>query len=85
VAALADPAASLAGSRVSTQEAGTKTLGGTVAYFAVASAALATLAYPLLVALGVALLATALERWSTPLDDNLVVPPAVAVAVTLIG
>jgi dolichol kinase len=85
VAALADPAASLVGNRFSTPEAGAKTVGGSAAHFAVACAVLAALAYSWWLVLGVAALATAFERWSAPLDDNLVVPPAVALGVTLLG
>jgi len=85
VVALADPAASLVGSRFSPAPVGAKTLAGSAAHFAVACAVLAALAYPWWLVLGVATLVTALERWSAPLNDNLVVPPAVALAVTLLG
>lgn len=86
IAALADPAASLAGARLAPgHRERRKTMAGSAAHAVVAGVVLGALAYPWPTAVGVALLATALERWSAPLDDNLIVAPSVAVALTLLG
>jgi dolichol kinase len=82
-AALADPAASCAGSMLA-DPSKKKTWAGSSAAALVSVAVLMLLGLPLLaVAIG-ALTAMALERWPGPLNDNLVVAPGVAVVVWLL-
>lgn len=77
--ALADPLASIAGTRFGVGT-GRKTLAGTTACFvAVGSIAAFYGAGPVAVIL-VGLLGAALERWSDPADDNLLLAPGVAAA-----
>jgi dolichol kinase len=83
VGGLADPAASLVGSHGG--GVGQKTLRGSVAHLVVGVAALMALRLPWSTALGLGLLATAVERWSGPLDDNVTVPLVVSAAVTLLA
>lgn len=79
VGALADPAASWVGSwnRKSEQ----KSLRGMAAAFAVGAGALLLLSLPIATVLLGAAVGAVVERWSGPLNDNLVVPPAVALLV----
>ncbi len=79
VGALADPAASLAGSY--SGRSASKTALGSGAALAVAILVLALFGLPWVAVFGGALIGTALERWSGPLDDNLLVSPGVALAV----
>jgi dolichol kinase len=83
VGALADPAASLVGS--SRGQASSKTAHGSGAAFAVAILAMVPLGLPWTAILGGAVIGTALERWSGPLDDNLLLAPGVAAAVWLLA
>lgn len=87
VAALADPAASLVGARWG--GGGRKTWVGTAAVLAVSGAVLAACVAAGAVswrpALAAALGAAALERWSGPIDDNLLVAPGVAALLWLLA
>lgn len=83
VLALADPAASYFGRRWGRRAFLGGTLEGSAVFLAVALAVLAP-RHGLLTALAVALPVTLLERRSWPLDDNLAVPVATAVLVTLL-
>ncbi|MBI3081655.1 MAG: hypothetical protein HYY94_01835 [Gemmatimonadetes bacterium] len=77
--ALADPAAALVGGRFG--RGLPKSWPGTVAAFAVAAGALALAGIPPLAAGTAGLAAAALERWSGPVNDNLLVAPAVGMVV----
>lgn len=81
--AFADPAASCAGSMVA-KPSDKKTWIGSGAAAAVAAAVLFTTGIPLIAIIGGAVSAMALERWSGPLNDNLVVAPGVALIVWLL-
>ena len=86
VAALADPAASTVGTRFSRAgEGNDKTWIGSGAFVLVAIALVALLGHPWTVAVIVGSVGTALERWSGPLDDNLLVAPGVATSLLLLG
>lgn len=78
-AALADPAGAIVGARFGRGER--KSWPGTAAVGVTALLALSALGWPWLSVLGGATVAAVVERWSAPLDDNLVVPIAVGVAV----
>ena len=78
--ALADPAASWIGSTVA-KPSTTKTWLGSGAAAVVAAAVLLTTGIPLALVVGGAVVAMLLERWSGPLNDNLVVAPGVALFV----
>ncbi len=80
--AFADPAASWAGSMVA-KPSPKKTWVGSGAAAIVAAVALFTTGIPLIVVVGGAVGAMALERWSGPLNDNLVLAPGVALIVWL--
>jgi dolichol kinase len=83
VGALADPAASWAGSTWSRGVG--KTVAGSAAHFAVAAAVLYGVGCSwAAVAVG-ASLATAIERWPLGLDDNLLVAPLTALTAALLG
>ena len=77
VGAFADPAASWAGSTV-VETSKRKTWIGSGAAALVAALALLVTGLSLLVVVGGAVVAMALERWSGPLNDNFVVAPGVA-------
>jgi len=83
VGALADPAASWAGS-LAKSEPGRKTWTGSAAAAIVAAAAIALLGIPLVAVVLGALTAATLERWPGPFDDNLVVAPGTALVVWLV-
>jgi dolichol kinase len=83
VAALADPAASLVGERFEPHDG--KTWPGAAAAATVAYFALLALRVPWSVALAGATVAALVERWSGPVDDNLLVAPAVAAAVAFLA
>ncbi len=80
--ALADPAAALVGTRWGGGAA--KSWPGTIAALAVASLALLAWGVPLPVALAGGGLGAALERWSGPFDDNLLIAPGVGLIVWLL-
>ncbi|MFQ6044805.1 MAG: hypothetical protein ACE5PT_00410 [Gemmatimonadales bacterium] len=79
VAAWADPAASLVGERFGVP--GRKTLAGTLTAGAVACAVVLALGLPLAAVAAGSAVAAVVERWSGILDDNLLLPPAVALTV----
>jgi dolichol kinase len=81
--AFADPAASMAGSMVA-KPSDRKTWVGSGAAAVVAAAVLFVIGVPNIAVVGGALAAMALERWSGPLNDNLVVAPGVALIVWLL-
>jgi dolichol kinase len=83
VAALADPAASLAGTW--RRAPGPKTWRGSATHAVVAAVVLAALGYSAVAVFAGAAVATALERFAFSFDDNLVVPPATALTVLLVG
>lgn len=83
VGAFADPAASLVGSTVAA-EGGRKTWAGSGAAAVVAALVLLSVGIPPVTALIGSVVAMALERWSGLLNDNLVVPPGVALTVLLL-
>lgn len=84
VGGLADPAASLVGGRWGKGAGTAKTVAGSAAFFVVAFSVLVASGVPVLVA-WVSGAATALvERFAGPVDDNLVVPIAGALAVLLL-
>jgi dolichol kinase len=82
VAALADPVAAIVGERFGMPLR--KSMQGSVAGLVVAAAALAALRLPLAAIFTGAIVATLLERWPGPFDDNLLVAPGVALAVTIV-
>lgn len=82
VGALADPVAAIVGERFGLPSR--KSWQGSLAGLAVAAAALAALRLPLTAVISGAIVATLLERWPGPFDDNLVVAPGVALAVTAV-
>ncbi len=83
VAALADPAASLAGTRVGRGQE--KTWTGSSAALLVAVLVLSALGLPALTVVCGALAGAALERWPGPIDDNLLIAPGVAGVVGVTG
>ena len=83
VGATADPAASAVGTWK--REAGRKTVRGSLAALSVSVAALFLLGVPVAAIAGGSVVAVVLERWSNPLNDNLVVAPAVALSVWLLS
>lgn len=82
VAAFADPAAATVGERFRgpTQ----KSLEGTAAGLAVAAATLAALRLPWSAVVVGAVVATLLERWPGPFNDNLLIAPGVAATTALL-
>ncbi len=82
VAALADPAASVVGSRWGRGDG--KSPAGSVAHLGVALVALGVLGLPWPAAVVGALVGTVLERWPGPLNDNLLVAPGVSTTVWLL-
>lgn len=83
VGATADPAASLIGSW--NREPGRKTLRGSFAALVISALVLSVLAFPLVTVVVGSVVATLLERWSYPFNDNLVVPPSVALVTWLLA
>ena len=83
VAALADPVASIVGERFGSLSE--KSLNGSLAGMAVAIAALVALQLPWGAVLAGAIVATLLERWPGPFDDNLLVAPGVAATTALLA
>jgi dolichol kinase len=83
VAACADPAASLVGSRIGGRPGGVKTLRGSATHWLVAAGVLAVLGWSWSAVLLGASVASLVEHWPLGLDDNLVVPPATALTVML--
>lgn len=77
--ALADPAAALVGSRWGGGKP--KSWVGSLTAFGVAGVLLLTLGLSVIGAMVGGLLAAGLERWSRPLDDNLVIAPGVSLFV----
>lgn len=84
VGALADPAASFVGERWGNRSA-RKSAVGSLAFFVVAWAAALAVGTLWYKGLAIAAVATALERWSGPLDDNLLVAPGTALTAWLLG
>jgi dolichol kinase len=82
-AALADPAASLVGGRWGRGSPKSWAGTGTVLLIVTVAAAVVGVRFPAAVAVGA--VGGAVERWSGPLDDNLVIAPAVAAAVALLA
>jgi dolichol kinase len=83
VGAVADPAASIVGGRWG--GGAPKSWIGTVAALLTAAAVLAALGLSLRSVAAGSLAAAVLERWSRPLDDNLVIAPGVAAVVWIVG
>jgi dolichol kinase len=83
VAACADPAAALMGSRGARGSVTGKTIRGTAVHWLVAAVVLGILGWSWSVIVIGASVASAVERWPLGLDDNLLVPPATAFAVML--
>lgn len=83
VAAIADPAASLAGSTSEHRPDEGKTVRGTVVHWLVAVGILTLLGWSWTAVVVGASVASIVERWPLGLDDNLLVPPATALAVLL--
>lgn len=83
VAAFADPAAAWVGSRWG--RTGRKTVLGSATHFVVALAVVFAASGTWPAAVAAAAVATTLERWPLGLDDNLLVAPATALAVVLLG
>jgi dolichol kinase len=79
VAALADPVAAMVGGRWGGGRR--KSWVGSGAVWAVSLAALAVSGLPIAALAAGSVAAAALERWSQPADDNLVLPPGVALVV----
>jgi dolichol kinase len=77
--ALADPAAALVGGRFG--HGRPKSWPGTAAALTMAAGALLVLGLPPLAVAGGGLAAAALERWSGPINDNLLVAPGVGLVV----
>ncbi|MDH3224044.1 MAG: hypothetical protein OEO23_10050, partial [Gemmatimonadota bacterium] len=82
VLALADPAAGVVGRLWGQRRVGAGTLEGSAAFFAVSLAVLLAFATPA-VALAGAVWVTVWEALPLPLDDNLIVPVATALALTV--
>jgi dolichol kinase len=83
VAACADPAAALVGSRGARGPVMGKTIHGTAVHWLVAAIVLGILGWSWTAVVIGASVASAVERWPLGLDDNLLVPPATAFAVML--
>ncbi len=83
VAAVADPAASIVGTRVSPGTG--KTTAGSVAFGLVALAILAALGTAMLSAIAAAMAGAAVERWSGRWNDNLLISPTVAAVVAVLA
>ena len=81
--ALADPAGALVGGWLG--RGGPKSWPGTAAVWVTAAVVLYLVGLPWPVMLAGAGVASAAERWSAPLDDNLVIPVAVGAAVWAMG
>jgi dolichol kinase len=82
--ALADPAASFAGARLGRRQGAGKTAVGSGAFVLVAIGISVAAGVPWSRALVIAAVGMAVERWSGPIDDNLLVAPATAIAVWLL-
>lgn len=82
VAATADPAASLIGTMGGIP--GKKTWRGSAAGALVAALVLVCLGLPWIAVILAAVAAAVFERWSGILDDNLIIAPAVALAIWLL-
>ena len=82
IGAIADPVASWAGSAGTATQG--KTLRGSAGHFVIALGLLVPAGLPWGRAAVAAAVGTVLERWSGPLNDNVVVAPGVAAAVTLL-
>lgn len=80
---LGDPAASLVGSRFGGGKS--KSWAGSAAAFGVITLAALACHVGWRAALVAGLVGAALERWSPPLDDNLIVAPGVALVVRLLA
>ena len=80
--AFSDPAASWAGSMVA-KPSNKKTWVGSGAAATAAAVVLLVMGIPLVAVVGGAVAAMVFERWSGPLNDNLVVAPGVALVVWL--
>jgi dolichol kinase len=78
VGGLADPAGALVGSRYG--GGAPKSIAGSAAVGVIAVVAALLTGLPLAAAAGAAVAATVVERWPGPCDDNLLVPPAAALA-----
>jgi len=81
--ALADPAASWVGARCGS--GARKSWAGSGAAFLVTVATTAAVGAAPATALAAGLVGAALERWSGPIDDNLLVAPGVAATVALLA
>jgi dolichol kinase len=81
--ALADPAASIVGSRWGHGQP--KSWIGTAAAFVAGSVALVVVGTPAATALGGGVVAAALERWSGPINDNVTIAPGVALFLWLLS
>jgi len=82
VGACADPVAAWVGGAGRTTTG--KTWRGSTAHFVMAWAVLLLAGFPLVASVGAATVGTALERWSGPFNDNVIVAPAVAASVSLL-
>jgi len=82
-AAVADPIASAVGGRWGEGEP--KSWIGTGAVLAASLVVLLALGMPLVSVVAASLTAAASERWSWPLDDNLVLAPAVATVIWILS
>jgi dolichol kinase len=80
---VADPAASLVGGRWGGGVP--KSWIGTAAALLAAAAMLAALGLSFPSVMAGSLAAAAVERWSRPVDDNLVIAPGVAAVVWIVG
>ncbi len=83
VGALADPAGALVGSRFG--RGARKSMVGSAAVALTAAGAVLVLGLPLRAAVLAGVAAAAAERWSGPLDDNLLVAPAAGLVVALVA
>jgi dolichol kinase len=83
VGALADPAAAMVGERLGGSRA--KSWSGTLAALVTGCAALAASGFPIHVVVVASAVGAAAERWSGPVDDNLVVAPVVGATVVLLA
>jgi len=80
---LADPAGALVGSRFGGGAA--KSLPGSLAVAVTTLVAVRASGLPWMTAVVAGAVATVVERWSGPVDDNFVVAPSVALAVALLA
>jgi dolichol kinase len=83
VGALADPAGAVVGSRFG--RGARKSTAGSAAVAVTAAGALLLLALPLPAALLAGVAAAIAERWSGPLDDNVLVAPVAGLVVALVA